>query len=154
LGLPESPGLAEVLAGTCTVEDALIHTQEFSNLYVLCAGNAPSNPVDLLDREQWPSLCARLRSAFRYVIMDSPPVSGVADYELIQAVCDGIILVLRPDFTNRQLCLNALECIPEKKFLGVLMNCIPDWSPGVKAGTDYYYYARDKVYSKEQTAKG
>ncbi len=35
LGLPQSPGLADVLAGACTLEDALVHTKEFPNLYAI-----------------------------------------------------------------------------------------------------------------------
>ena len=147
LGLPESPGLANMLAGECTLEDALVHTQEFPNLYVMTSGGRPANPVELLDSMRWRDLCAKLREMFRYVIIDSPPVSAVADYELIQAVCDGVILVLRPDFTGRHLCQNALSFIPKTKFLGVLLNCVPDWSPAKYTGSSYYY---DSVYESKQ----
>ena len=75
----------------------------------------------------------------------TPPVGAVADYELIQAVCDGVILVMRPDFTNRRLSQNALEFVPKAKFLGVLLNCVPNWAPGRQAGSDYYYYSGENV---------
>ena len=148
LGLPESPGLAEVLRGTCGLEDALVYAQEFPNLYVLPAGAVVDNPVELLDSVAWKTLCEKLRGLFRYVIIDSPPVGAVADYDLIQASCDGVILVLRPDHTNRSLCQKALDNLPKKKLLGVLLNCVPDWKPGRHAGADYYYYASDKQYAK------
>jgi capsular exopolysaccharide synthesis family protein len=146
LGLPESPGLADVLKGTSTLEQAVVHIQEFPNLFVMSAGTPAGNPVELLDSAPWPDLCARLRSLFRYVILDSPPVGAVADYDLIQAVCDGVILVVRPDHTNRLLCQKSLENIPKTKFLGVLLNCVPDWSPAKGVGADYYYYSSEKVY--------
>jgi len=63
----------------------------------------------------------------RYVIVDSPPVAAVADYALIQDVCDGVILVVRPDWTDRDLCRQSLDLVPKAKFLGVLLNCVPDW---------------------------
>ena len=155
LGLPESPGLADVLKGTCTLEEALVHVQEFPHLFVMTAGTRPGNPVELLDSAAWQGLCARLRSLFRYVVLDSPPVGAVADYDLIQAVCDGVILVLRPDHTNRQLSLKSLEAIPKAKLLGVLLNCVPDWSPARRSGADYYYYASGKAYSsKHRDAAG
>jgi capsular exopolysaccharide synthesis family protein len=141
LGIPDSPGLADVLAGSCALEEALIHTNQFANLYVMPSGKAPANPAELLDSARWRSLCAELRGMFRYVIIDSPPVNGIADYELIQAVCDGVVLVLRPDFTKRDLCLNALQVMPEAKFLGVLLNWIPDWWFGRHAGSGYDYYS-------------
>jgi capsular exopolysaccharide synthesis family protein len=152
LGLPESPGLADVLKGTCAFEDAIAQIQEFPNLFVMAAGTPSGNPAELLDSVAWHGLCAKLRSLFRYVVLDSPPVGAVADYDLIQAVCDGVILVIRPDHTNRQLCQKALENLPKAKFLGVLLNCVPDWSPARGAGADYYYYSGNKVYPNRGAA--
>ena len=149
LGFPESPGLATLIAGDCTLEEALVHTQEFPNLYVMTSGGLPANPVELLDSARWRALCTTFRNTFRYVIIDSPPVSAVADYELIQAVCDGVILVLRPDSTNRHLLQNALDFVPKAKFLGVLLNCVPDWSPGKYAESNYYYYSGEKAYESK-----
>ena len=146
LGLPQRPGLVDVLTGACPAEEALVHTQEFPNLFVLCAGAPRGNPAELLDSKQWRALATRFRSMFRYVIVDSPPVGSLADYDLIQAACDAVILVFRPDFTNRGLCMNALELVPKSKFLGLVLNSIPEWSPGKHTGSDYYYYSRQKLY--------
>jgi capsular exopolysaccharide synthesis family protein len=151
LGLPNSPGLAEVIEGSCALEEALVHTQEFPNLYVMSAGRTPANPAELLDSARWHSICAQLRATFRYTIIDSPPVGGIADYELIQAICDGVILVLRPDYTNRALCLNALKLMPEMKFLGVVLNCTPDWRPGRHASSEYYYYSSEKPHGDSES---
>jgi capsular exopolysaccharide synthesis family protein len=147
LGLPESPGLADVLAATSAVEDAIVRAREFPNLYVMSAGAPRPNPAELLDSQKWNSLSAELRGLFRYVVIDSPPLGGLVDYDLIQAICDGVILVLRPDATNRKLCWNAIRLIPVAKFLGVVLNCIPDWAPGRPAGPDYYGYVREKTPS-------
>jgi capsular exopolysaccharide synthesis family protein len=150
LGLPESPGLAEMLRGTCALEDAAVRTREFPHLFAMVAGTLQGNPVELLDSAAWRALCATLRERFRYVIVDSPPVGAVADYDLIQAACDGVILVIRPDHTDRTLCMKALETVPKAKFLGVLLNCVPEWSLAKHAGTDYYYYAGAKPYQRRE----
>jgi len=144
LGLPESPGLVDVLRRDCTLEEALLRTREFPKLCVMTSGTPASNPVELLDSPNWQVLSARLRGLFRYVIMDSPPVGAVADYDLLQAVCDGVILVVRPDHTNRELCQRALNAVPKTKFLGVLLNCVPEWSLARQASSDYYYYSDEK----------
>ena len=122
LGLPQSPGLADVLAGACALEDAMVHTKEFHSLYTMSSGTTSANLVELLDSKQWRTVCTKLRGMFRYVIIDSPPVAAVADYALIQDVCDGVILVVRPYWTNRNLCRQALDLVPKAKFLGVLLN--------------------------------
>jgi protein-tyrosine kinase len=139
LGIPKVPGLADVLMGACSLEQALVQTEELPNLYVITAGTAPPNAAELLEREQWHATCARMRSLFRYTIMDSPPMAAVADFDLIQADCDGLILVVRPDRTNRTLCKKSLEIVPKAKLLGVLLNCVPDWSFAKKTHYDYYY---------------
>ena len=76
------------------------------------------------------------------------PVGAVADYDLIQAACDGVIVVVRPDHTDRRLCQKSLDNIPKTKFLGVLLNCVPDFKLGRNAGSDYYYYPNAKAYAK------
>lgn len=146
LGLPESPGLTDVLKGACTLEAAMVHVQEFPNLFVMPAGTRAENPAELLDSALWKELAGKLRNLFRYVVLDSPPAGAVADYDLIQAVCDGVILVIRPDHTSRPLCQKALESVPNAKFLGVVLNCVPEWSPGKRAGADYYYYSGKSAY--------
>jgi capsular exopolysaccharide synthesis family protein len=148
LGLPEAPGLTDVLKGACTLEGALVHAQDFPNLYILTAGANVDNPVELLDSTAWQALNTKLRGMFHHVILDSPPVGAVADYDLIQAVCDGIVLVVRPDHTDRRRCQKALDNIPKAKFLGVLLNCVPDWKPARHVGGDHYYYAGEQPYTK------
>jgi len=153
LGLPAAPGLAEVLKGASSLEDALVRTQEFPNLFVISAGVPPPNPVELLDSTNWQAFCAKIRDLFRYVVIDSPPVGSVADNDLIQATCDGVVLVVRPDHTNRQLYEKALKVVPRAKFLGVVLNCIPDWSPG-RHGVSDYYYSGGKFYQDSPPASG
>jgi capsular exopolysaccharide synthesis family protein len=154
LGLPELPGLAEVLRGACTVEEAFVRTQQFPNLFVMTGGAPPDNPVELLDSAGWQALNSKVRSLFRYVVLDSPPVGAVADYELIQAVCDGVILVVRPDHTNRQLCQKSLAMVSKAKLLGVLLNCVSNWSLARHAGSDYYYQSGEKAYSANHRRAG
>jgi capsular exopolysaccharide synthesis family protein len=153
LGLPEAPGLAEVLKGASRLEDALVRTQEFPNLFVISAGVSPPNPVELLDSTNWQAFCAKIRSLFRYVVVDSSPVGAVADHDLIQAACDGVVLVVRPDHTNRQLYEEALKVVPRAKFLGVVLNCVPDWSPG-RHGVSDYYYSGGKMSQDSPAASG
>jgi capsular exopolysaccharide synthesis family protein len=139
LGIPPAPGLADVLGGACALEDAIVQVEQFPNLFVLPGGKPIANPTELLDSRRWASLCAAVRRQFKYVVFDVPPMATVADYDLIQAHCDGVVMVVRPDHTNRELCLRALDTIPKDRLLGVLMNCVRDWFLWKTA--DRYYYA-------------
>ncbi len=113
--------------------------EQFPNLYVLPVGaGSKTNPAELLDTKQWKSLCATVREGFSFVIVDGPPIAAVADYELIQASCDGVIVVVRPDHTDRTLFSKAFELIPGKKKLGVVLNCASKWFLW-KTHESYYY---------------
>jgi capsular exopolysaccharide synthesis family protein len=153
LGLPTQPGLHQVLEGRASLEEAVIALEDLPHMYVLGAGEGQRNPTELLDSANWSALCSRLRCLFKYIVIDSPPIGALADYDLIQSVSDGVILVARPDHTNRKLCFKALQAIPLEKLLGVLLNCVPDWYPGRSSSNYSYRYYGDLREGSTPTAR-
>jgi capsular exopolysaccharide synthesis family protein len=146
LGIPESPGLADILEGRCEPLEAIVATEDFPNLFLMTAGKPIDNPAELLQSSRWTSTAAWLKKQFRYIILDSPPIAAVADYDLLQSACDGVIVVVRPDHTSRPACMRALESVPKDKVLGVLLNCVTPWFLGGTSGYDYgapYYYPHE-----------
>jgi capsular exopolysaccharide synthesis family protein len=139
LGLPRSPGLAEVLVGQCGFEEAVVETEEYPQLHVLVSGEAQSNPSELLESACWHAFCAMVRGRYEYVILDSPPIGVVADCELIQMAADGVVMVLRPDHSRRGSCAKAIEAVPKEKLLGVLLNAAEGWPFGRHGGYGYDY---------------
>ena len=140
LEIPISPGLSEVVAGRISLESAVVRAEQFPNLYILPAGDQEQNPADLLDSGRWRSLVEQMRARFDMIVVDATPVSVVADYELMQLVSDGIILVIRPGHTNRTACARVLETVPKEKLLGVVLNFLKEtwfWKPN-----SYYRYER------------
>ena len=128
LGLPQVPGLAEVIAGKCSFEDAVVQTDQYPNLHILVSGEVGHlNPSELLDSASWQALCQELRTRYKYIIIDSPPVAAVADFELIQMAAEATVLVVRPDHSKRTACFKAIELVPKEKFLGVILNCAENW---------------------------
>ncbi len=141
LGLPPGPGLAELLQDEVPLEDALCRLEETPGLGVLPAGERHANPAELLASSRWPRLAAMLRERFRHVFIDSPPFAGLADGELIGAVSDGVLLVIRQDHTDRTACLEALRTL-SPQLLGVVWNSAVDWFLW-KPPRAYYYYRND-----------
>ncbi len=151
LGLEQSPGLGDVLEGTATLQQAMVRAEQMPNLYILPAGMAKLNPVELLDSKHWADFMTVCREKFRYIIVDSPPVAAVADYTLIEASCDGVIIVARPDHTDRRMCLKALQTVAKEKLLGVALNGVQKWFLGRYTSGDYYdgakkYYGQPARY--------
>jgi protein-tyrosine kinase len=138
LGLPVSPGLADVLAGRCSLGDAVMCAEQFPNLHVLAAGERTQNPAELLDSSRWGEVMDECRREYRYVILDVTPVAAVADYALVQAACDGVLLVVRQDHTQRALLNNAVRVVPKEKLLGTVLNCVTSWFLWKTHGYGYY----------------
>lgn len=136
LGIENTPGLAEVLAGTCSLRDAIVEIADLPGLHVLPAGNA-SNPAELLESQAWHSLARTVRERFQYVIVDSTPFGAVADFELLQVVTDGVLVVVRPDHTKRPALNRMLAAIPPNRLIGMVINAFEPW-PLHKVTAGYY----------------
>jgi capsular exopolysaccharide synthesis family protein len=127
LGIPEQPGLTSVLKGECPLDDALIHLQQFPNLFILPGGVTDRNPAELLASPRWREVMLETRQRFHYVVVDATPMTAVADFDLVQVACDGIVLVVRPDHTDRKTFTKVLETVPKDKLIGTVLNCVEDW---------------------------
>ncbi len=126
LGIEAAPGLADVLRGGCSVRDAVVQLESYPNLYVLPGGSNLAGAVDLLDSPRWQLASKIFAGLFDCTVVDAPPVGLVADYDLIQATVDGVVLVVRTDQTKRASLRTAIGAIPRRKLIGLVMNCAPD----------------------------
>jgi protein-tyrosine kinase len=140
-GVPNSPGLGEVLTGKASLEDAVVRTSQFPRLHLLTAGVSDVNPAELLDSDVWLRLLEKLRRCFAYVVVDSPPVEAVPFYARLLDACDGMVLVARPDHTERAALNDALRGVPKSKLIGVVLNCNPKWFLYGKNHERYGYYS-------------
>ncbi|MFC0674366.1 polysaccharide biosynthesis tyrosine autokinase, partial [Brachybacterium hainanense] len=90
-GIDGSVGLAQVLAGAVTLEDAM-QALKTRGLSILPAGQVPPNPSELLGSRRMHELIAEL-SRHYFVIIDAPPVLAVTDAQLLSRHVDGAIIV-------------------------------------------------------------
>ena len=142
LELPAEPGLADVLSGACSIQEAMLEITNMPGLFVLTASKTDANPTELFDSAAWRDLMGSARDDFAHIVVDGPPVDMVADSDLISAVCDGVVMVVRPDHTNRTLCFSALAKL-KPKMAGMLINDVEDWFLWKKnTSHDYGYYRR------------
>ena len=146
--VPAKPGLADVLSGTATLAETIARIDPFPNLYFMPGGKGQRGPADLLNSKRWDLVAEALKRQFTYVVYDTPPAGALADFDLIQANADGVVLVVRQDHTNRMLWMRAYESVPEAKLIGVIMNCVKPWFLGRSLGYYYQYYRYSKYYRR------
>lgn len=138
LGVSSAPGLAGVLEGVAALDEAILRVAEVPGLFVLPAGKATVNPTELFDSARWTDALTSFRHTFSYVVIDCPPANTIADYELLEKSADGVIVIVRPDHTNRTLAFKMLEGVAKEKQLGVVVNCATEWFL-FKPSHPYYY---------------
>ncbi len=112
--------------------------------YVIPAGPNPPNPMELLSSKMMDKALDALRTSFDYVILDLPPVGEVSDAMTITNKTDGMLLVVRQNYCDRNALSNTSRqfAFINAKILGVVFNCTSE-NTG-KYGKGYYkhYYRR------------
>jgi capsular exopolysaccharide synthesis family protein len=132
-GLGKKPGLCEWLEGESSLAASIYHLEE-PDIWILPAGSAPSNALELLQSGRLSTLMDRLTAWFDWIIIDSPPVLPLADTSVWMRLADGVLLATRQGSTEKRQLLRGLEAIEPKKLIGALVN-----SSNNAAASDYYY---------------
>lgn len=91
--LDNERGMSEYLSGQSGWE-SLIIADVASNVSVITCGLIPPNPTELLSGPLFGGLIEALRERFDVVIVDTPPILGLADAAIIGAAVEGTILVM------------------------------------------------------------
>ena len=122
MGLQDEPGLINVLAGECLLNEALYqHTHP--NLRILSAGTVEHGSRGLTaTRVGMQELLADLRRRGVIVILDAPPILPMADMNLFSEVVDGIVLVVRAEQTAQGVVAEALRFLSGGSIEGVVLN--------------------------------
>ena len=132
-GIEGMPGLSEWLHGERSVMTTIYHL-EGPGLWMMPAGSADDNPLELLQSGKLPALLDQLAAWFDWIIIDSPPVLPLADTSVWARLADGILLITRQGITEKRKLKKGLEAIEPKKLIGALVNGSTNL-----ADTDYYY---------------
>ncbi len=123
LNISSAPGLSNLLAGLASENDALRKSVYFDNWFILPAGTIPPNPSELLGSERMHALLERCSEIFDVIIIDLPPVNIVADALVISSWTDGLVVVVRENYSDRKALNACMYQIRQlgSKFLGFVM---------------------------------
>jgi capsular exopolysaccharide synthesis family protein len=108
LGVDNSAGLSNYLAGAVKATE-VIHATDTPGLMYMSTGPLPPNPAELLMGPKMLSLISIAREKFDQLIIDGPPVMGLADAPILGNLANGTLLVVEAGETRITVARNALK---------------------------------------------
>lgn len=141
MAIDNAIGLSNFLAGAASLTDVL-HYTEMVGLAVITTGPLPPNPAELLQDDNMRRLLADGGELYDLVIIDGPPVMGLADAPILANLSEGVMLVVQAGSTRKTLAVNAVKRLQAARaqIVGVLINKFE-----AKHAT-YGYYGKDTGY--------
>ena len=136
-------GLSSYLAGVSSLDLITVPHPAITNLAAIPTGPIPPNPADLLSSRRLTELIAELRTRYKFVVIDSPPIMAATDAVILSVLVDGVLLVVRSGETPKEAFTRTRDLLAGVKchMLGVVLNAVDASSP------DYYYSYRYYPYS-------
>ena len=121
LGLDDSAGLSEVLAGEAALEESIIRLEP-SGLHLLPGGAARENVAELLSGPRFSAVLREARRLFDFVVIDAPPLGIFTDAAVLIDRADAALIVARAGRTRYAALEQLLEPLPRERLLGVVLN--------------------------------
>jgi Mrp family chromosome partitioning ATPase len=113
LGVSNKLGLTDVLNGTCTLDQVLVHIPSLANLTVLPAHAGSERAGQLVCSDEMRKVLDSLRRDFQFIVIDSAPILPFADCRALSNLTDGLIFVGRSGITTRELVQRSLELLEQ-----------------------------------------
>lgn len=139
LNLNSSAGLSNVLLGEARWEQVV--QPVMPNFDILTAGTIPENPVSLLNSQQMRNLTQITTQRYDCIILDTPPLIGMADTLVVGRLVDGFLLVVRPGVVDRESATTVKKLLNniDRHVLGIVANGVkPKDEPYSKRYFEHY----------------
>jgi len=121
-GVDHDRGLSNFLAGEDEIQSLTFDMQDLG-FTAMSAGPIPPNAAELLTGNRLTMLVEKLLETFDHIVIDSPPVLGLADAPLIASRVEGVIYAVESQgirSTQVKTALNRLASVKAHVFGGVL----------------------------------
>jgi len=134
--VPNVLGLSDGLKNEVEHKLSLIQISE--HLTVLPAGRPDSDPMSGLTSDRMRRLVAEAAARFDWVLIDTPPVGFLSDANLLAAMADVTLFVIRAGRSPFRLIQRALDAVGRNRIIGVVLNAVKESDDVV--GYGYYGY--------------
>jgi capsular exopolysaccharide synthesis family protein len=143
LGSGKFAGLSSYLAGVSSLDLVTVQHPAIPNLSAIPTGPLPPNPADLLSSHKLADALVELRTRFKFIVIDTPPIMAATDAVILSVQADGVLIVVRSGETPKEAFTRTRDLLVSVKchLLGVVLNAVDSSAP------DYYYSYRYYPYS-------
>lgn len=143
LNLNSRLGVSNAIIESDKLSDCILTYRD--NLHVMLSGSIPPNPSELLGSAKMARLLGKLREVYDYIVIDTPPVNLVTDAIVLVPNVDGVLMVVRMEYSDRGSVRAAVEQLRyvHANIIGFMLNGIDQEHGG-------YSYAK---YGYSQSVK-
>ena len=121
LGGAERPGLSNLLEGSASIREVMFASED-SSIHFIPAGTSKTPSTELLHTSEVSRCLNDLSEQFDLILVDSPPVTLVADAQLLAAHCDSVLLIARAFKTARKGLEKAANDLLPFRVIGTVLN--------------------------------
>jgi len=151
LGLENLKGLTNLLAGSEPDLD-ISRTCMVKQLRVITSGPIPPDPVELLSSNKMIDLIKMATEKYDHIIIDGPPVLGLADALVIANLSDATIISVQAGKTRKGELLNALKRLERAK-ANIVGSVLARVSRATNPDYNQEYYTYTPHTQQDKTAK-
>jgi succinoglycan biosynthesis transport protein ExoP len=138
IGIDNPHGFAEVLEGSLTLRQAIRSSEPFK-VDVLTAGLRPDSPAALLDPEKIREIMDKALATYDRVIVDGPPIMGIADGSRLAAGVSATLFVLKSQGVTKDEARFALRRLQSEQ-ISVLGAVLTMYDARGALSSSYYTY--------------
>ncbi|WP_029625231.1 GumC family protein [Sphingomonas sp. PAMC 26605] len=102
----ENIGLSHVLTSTGSLSEHVLKT-EVEGLWIMPAGVVPPSPPELIASSRFAALLADAAATFDVVVIDGPPILGLADSPLLSSLVHATLMVVESGRTRTRPAIEA-----------------------------------------------
>ncbi|MEW7277929.1 polysaccharide biosynthesis tyrosine autokinase [Aquimarina sp. 2201CG1-2-11] len=138
LGVNDTLGITNYIRDhELSLDDITINLEDSPGLDILNSGIVPPNPIEILKSKRFKELMEILKNKYDYIIIDTPPISLVADALLLSEYTDLCIYIVRSGFSDKRQLPVAQNLYKDKRFpsMAILLNEVT-----LSNGSYYGYY--------------
>jgi capsular exopolysaccharide synthesis family protein len=122
-GVANEKGLSNYLSGDNDLDSAIHQTSE-KGVFVMTSGPQPPSAAELLAGNRLEALIKQLSGTFEAIVVDAPPVMGLADAPRIASQVEGVVFVVQANATRARSARFSIGRLAssQARILGVVLS--------------------------------